>query len=160
MPGIIGKKIGMTSIFSAEGKALPCTMIEAGPCVVTQVKTQDRDGYDAVQLGFGSKKEKNTPNALKGHFKKAKTEPKTDLVEFSNFSDLNLGDVVNVDIFEEGEFVDVAGTSKGKGFQGVVKRHNFAGKEMYRKLTIEMFEGIMDSDENFRNKWTLKPKQR
>ena len=127
MPGIIGKKIGMTSIFSVEGKALPCTMIEAGPCVVTQVKTQDRDGYDAVQLGFGSKKEKNTPNALKGHFKKAKTEPKTDLVEFSNFSDLNLGDVVNVDIFEEGEFVDVAGTSKGKGFQGVVKRHNFAG---------------------------------
>ena len=127
MPGIIGKKIGMTSIYSAEGKALPCTMIEAGPCVVTQVKTQDRDGYDAVQLGFGSKKEKNTPNALKGHFKKAKTEPKTDLVEFSDFSDLNLGDVVNVDIFEEGEFVDVAGTSKGKGFQGVVKRHNFAG---------------------------------
>jgi large subunit ribosomal protein L3 len=102
-------------------------MIEAGPCVVTQVKTQDRDGYDAVQLGFGSKKEKNTPNALKGHFKKAKTEPKTDLVEFSNFSDLSLGDVVNVDIFEEGEFVDVAGTSKGKGFQGVVKRHGFAG---------------------------------
>lgn len=127
MPGIIGRKIGMTSIYSAEGKALPCTMIEAGPCVVTQVKTQDRDGYDAVQLGFGSKKEKNTPNALKGHFKKAKTEPKTDLVEFSDFSDLNLGDVVNVDIFEEGEFVDVAGTSKGKGFQGVVKRHNFAG---------------------------------
>ena len=127
MPGIIGKKIGMTSIFSAEGKALPCTMIEAGPCVVTQVKTEDRDGYDAVQLGFGSKKEKNTPNALKGHFKKAKTEPKTDLVEFSDFTELNLGDVVNVDIFEEGEFVDVVGTSKGKGFQGVVKRHNFAG---------------------------------
>ena len=127
MPGIIGKKIGMTSIYSAEGKALPCTMIEAGPCVVTQVKTQDRDGYDAVQLGFGSKKEKNTPNALKGHFKKAKTEPKADLVEFKNFSDLNLGDVVNVDIFEEGEYVDVVGTSKGKGFQGVVKRHNFGG---------------------------------
>jgi len=127
MPGIIGKKIGMTSIYSAEGKALPCTMIEAGPCVVTLVKTQDRDGYDAVQLGFGSKKEKNTPNALKGHFKKAKTEPKADLVEFKNFSDLNLGDVVNVDIFEEGEYVDVVGTSKGKGFQGVVKRHNFGG---------------------------------
>ena len=127
MPGIFGKKIGMTSIYSAEGKALPCTMIEAGPCVVTQVKTQDRDGYDAVQLGFGSKKEKNTPNALKGHFKKAKTEPKADLVEFKNFSDLNLGDVVNVDIFEEGEYVDVVGTSKGKGFQGVVKRHNFGG---------------------------------
>jgi large subunit ribosomal protein L3 len=102
-------------------------MIEAGPCVVTQIKTQDRDGYEAVQLGFGSKKEKNTPNALKGHFKKAKSEPKSELVEFKNFSDLNLGDVVNVDIFEEGEFVDVAGTSKGKGFQGVVKRHNFAG---------------------------------
>ena len=127
MPGIIGRKIGMTSIFSAEGKALPCTMIEAGPCVVTQVKTQDRDGYDAIQLGFGSKKAKNTPNALKGHFKKSKTDPKSELVEFKNFSDLNLGDVVNVEIFEEGEFVDVVGTSKGKGFQGVVKRHNFAG---------------------------------
>ena len=127
MPGLIGKKIGMTSIFSAEGKALPCTIIEAGPCVVTQVKTQDRDGYEAVQLGFGSKKEKNTPNALKGHFKKAKTDPKSELVEFTDFSDLNLGDVINVEIFEEGEFVDVAGTSKGKGFQGVVKRHNFAG---------------------------------
>tara|TARA_B100000674_G_scaffold497890_1_gene533397 strand:+ start:916 stop:1530 length:615 start_codon:yes stop_codon:yes gene_type:complete len=127
MPGLIGKKIGMTSIFSVEGKALPCTMIEAGPCVVTQIKTQDRDGYEAVQLGFGSKKEKNTPNALKGHFKKAKTEPKTELVEFKNFEELNLGDVVNVEIFEEGEYVDVEGTSKGKGFQGVVKRHNFAG---------------------------------
>ena len=127
MPGIIGKKIGMTSIFSAEGKALPCTMIEAGPCVVTQIKTQDRDGYEAVQLGFGSKKQKNTPNALKGHFKKAQTEPQAELVEFKNFEDLNLGDVVNVEIFEEGEYVDVVGTSKGKGFQGVVKRHNFAG---------------------------------
>tara|TARA_B110000483_G_scaffold18784_1_gene20612 strand:- start:141 stop:755 length:615 start_codon:yes stop_codon:yes gene_type:complete len=127
MPGIIGRKIGMTSIYSAEGKALPCTMIEAGPCVVTQVKTQDRDGYEAVQLGFGSKKEKNTPNALMGHFKKANTSPKSELVEFSNFENLNLGDTVNVDIFSEGEFVDIAGTSKGKGFQGVVKRHNFAG---------------------------------
>ena len=107
MPGIIGRKIGMTSIFSAEGKALPCTMIEAGPCVVTQVKTQDRDGYDAIQLGFGSKKAKNTPNALKGHFKKSKTDPKSELVEFKNFSDLNLGDVVNVEIFEEGEFVEL-----------------------------------------------------
>ncbi|MEJ6589452.1 MAG: 50S ribosomal protein L3 [Crocinitomicaceae bacterium] len=127
MPGIIGRKIGMTSIYSVEGKALPCTMIEAGPCVVTQVKTQDRDGYEAVQLGFGSKKEKNTPNALMGHFKKANTSPKSELVEFSNFENLNLGDTVNVDIFSEGEFVDIAGTSKGKGFQGVVKRHNFAG---------------------------------
>ena len=127
MPGLIGKKIGMTSIFSVEGKALPCTMIEAGPCVVTQIKTQDRDGYEAVQLGFGSKKQKNTPNALKGHFKKAKTEPQAELAEFKNFEELNLGDVVNVEIFEEGEYVDVVGTSKGKGFQGVVKRHNFAG---------------------------------
>ncbi|MDB3906994.1 50S ribosomal protein L3 [Crocinitomicaceae bacterium] len=127
MPGIIGRKIGMTSIYSAEGKAMPCTVIEAGPCVVTQVKTQDRDGYEAIQLGFGDRKEKNTPNALKGHFKKAKTTPKTNLAEFDGFEELNLGDTVNVDIFEEGEFVSVTGTSKGKGFQGVVKRHNFAG---------------------------------
>jgi len=127
MPGIIGKKVGMTSIYSAEGKALPCTVIEAGPCVVTQVKTQDRDGYDAVQLGFGDRKEKNTPNALKGHFKKANTSPKSKLVEFKGFDNLNLGDNVNVDLFEEGEFVSVVGTSKGKGFQGVVKRHGFAG---------------------------------
>ncbi len=127
MPGIIGRKIGMTSIFSVEGKATPCTVIEAGPCVVTQVKTQDRDGYEAVQLGFGERKEKNTPNALKGHFKKAKTTPKSKLVEFKGFDGLNLGDVVNVDIFEEGEYVGVVGTSKGKGFQGVVKRHGFGG---------------------------------
>jgi large subunit ribosomal protein L3 len=127
MPGIIGRKIGMTSIYSAEGKAMPCTVIEAGPCVVTQVKTQDRDGYEAVQLGFGARKDKNTPSALKGHFKKANTEPKAKLVEFSGFEGLNLGDTVNVDIFEEGEFVAVAGTSKGKGFQGVVKRHGFGG---------------------------------
>lgn len=117
----------MTSIYSAEGKAMPCTVIEAGPCVVTQIKTQDRDGYDAIQLGFGDRKEKNTPNALKGHFKKSNTEPKAKLVEFRGFGDLNLGDIVQADIFAEGEFVTVAGTSKGKGFQGVVKRHNFAG---------------------------------
>lgn len=127
MPGIIGRKVGMTSIYSAEGKAMPCTVIEAGPCVVTQIKTQDRDGYEAVQLGFGERKEKNTPNALKGHFKKAKTTPKSKLAEFDGFEDLNLGDTVNVEIFEEGEFVSVSGTSKGKGFQGVVKRHNFGG---------------------------------
>jgi len=127
MPGIIGRKIGMTSIYSAEGKATPCTVIEAGPCIVTQVKTQDRDGYEAIQLGFGERKERNTPNALKGHFKKANTTPKSKLVEFKGFDGLNLGDVVNVEIFEEGEFVGVAGTSKGKGFQGVVKRHNFGG---------------------------------
>ena len=127
MPGIIGRKVGMTSIYSAEGKAMPCTVIEAGPCVVTQVKTQDRDGYEAVQLGFGDRKEKNTPNAMKGHFKKAKTDPKSRLAEFKGFSELNLGDTVDVNIFSEGEFVAVVGTSKGKGFQGVVKRHNFAG---------------------------------
>lgn len=127
MPGIIGRKVGMTSIYSAEGKILPCTVIEAGPCVVTQVKTQDRDGYDAIQLGFGVRKDKNTPNALKGHFKKANTDPKSKLAEFKGFDNLNLGDVVTAEIFEEGEYVDVIGTSKGKGFQGVVKRHNFGG---------------------------------
>lgn len=127
MPGIIGRKVGMTSIYSAEGKAMPCTVIEAGPCVVTQIKTQDRDGYEAIQLGFGDRKDKNTPNALKGHFKKANTEPKSKLVEFKGFEGLNLGDTVGVDIFEEGEFVTVSGTSKGKGFQGVVKRHGFGG---------------------------------
>lgn len=128
MPGIIGRKIGMTSVYSAEGKATPCTVIEAGPCVVTQVKTQDRDGYEAIQLGFGERKEKNTPNALKGHFKKANTTPKSRLVEFKGFDEaLNLGDIVNVALFEEGEYVGVVGTSKGKGFQGVVKRHGFGG---------------------------------
>ncbi len=127
MPGIIGRKVGMTSIYSAEGKALPCTVIEAGPCVVTQIKTQDRDGYEAVQLGFGNRKEKNTPNALKGHFKKANTTPKSKLVEFKGFESVNVGDTVDVSIFEEGEFIDVIGTSKGKGFQGVVRRHGFGG---------------------------------
>ncbi len=127
MSGIIGRKIGMTSIYSAEGKSLPCTLVEAGPCVVTQVKTTDRDGYEAVQLGFGNRKEKNTPNALKGHFKKANTNPKSKLVEFKGFEELNIGDEVTVNIFEEGEFVDVVGITKGKGFQGVVRRHNFGG---------------------------------
>ena len=127
MPGIIGRKVGMTSIYSAEGKATPCTVIEAGPCVVTQLKTQDRDGYNAVQLGFGERKDNRTPNALKGHFKKANTTPKAKLAEFKGFDGLSLGDLVNVDIFEEGQFVGVVGTSKGKGFQGVVRRHNFAG---------------------------------
>jgi large subunit ribosomal protein L3 len=127
MPGLIGRKVGMTSIYSAEGKATPCTVIEAGPCVVTQLKTQDRDGYEAVQLGFGERKDSRTPNALKGHFKKANTTPKQTVVEFKGFDGLSLGDVVSVDIFAEGEFVGVAGTSKGKGFQGVVKRHGFGG---------------------------------
>jgi len=127
MPGIIGKKVGMTSIYSAEGKALPCTIIEAGPCVVTQVKTTEKDGYESVQLGYGIRKEKNTPKALLGHFKKANTTPKMKLVEFSGFQDLVLGDEVSATLFEEGDFVDVNGTSKGKGFQGVVRRHNFGG---------------------------------
>lgn len=128
MSGIIGKKLGMTSIFNEEGKNIPCTVIEAGPCVVTQVRTEEVDGYQAVQLGFGEAKEKNTPNALKGHFKKAGTTPKRKLVEFKEFEKQpKLGDQVLVDLFAEGEFVDVTGTSKGKGFQGVVKRHGFAG---------------------------------
>ena len=127
MPGIIGRKVGMTSIYSAEGKATPCTVIEAGPCVVTHLKTQDRDGYEAVQLGFGARKEKNTPNTLKGHFKKANTIPLTKLVEFKGFNNVSIGDVINVTLFEEGEYVEVVGTTKGKGFQGVVRRHGFAG---------------------------------
>jgi len=127
MAGIIGKKIGMTSVYSAEGKNLPCTIIEAGPCVVTQIKTQEKDGYKSVQLGFEDKKEKNTPKAMLGHFSKAKTTPKRKIVEFKGLNDVNLGDSVTVNQFQEGEFVDVVGTSKGKGFQGVVKRHNFGG---------------------------------
>ena len=127
MAGIIGKKIGMTSVYSAEGKNLPCTIIEAGPCVVTQIKTQEKDGYKSVQLGFEEKKEKNTPKAMLGHFNKAKTTPKRKIVEFKGLNEVNLGDSVTVDQFQEGEFVDVVGTSKGKGFQGVVKRHNFGG---------------------------------
>ena len=127
MAGIIGKKIGMTSVYSAEGKNLPCTIIEAGPCVVTQIKTQEKDGYESVQLGFEDKKEKNTPKAMLGHFSKAKTSPKRKIVEVKGLNEVNLGDLVTVDQFQEGEFVDVVGTSKGKGFQGVVKRHNFGG---------------------------------
>ena len=127
MAGIIGKKIGMTSVYSAEGKNLPCTIIEAGPCVVTQIKTQEKDGYESVQLGFEDKKEKNTSKAMLGHFSKAKTTPKRKIVEFKGLNEVNLGDFVTVDQFQEGEFVDVVGTSKGKGFQGVVKRHNFGG---------------------------------
>lgn len=127
MAGIIGKKIGMTSIFSADGKNIPCTLIEAGPCVVTQVKTSDKDGYEALQIGYGEKKEKNTPMPMQGHFKKAGTTPKRKLVEVPMFNNLSLGDVITADVFEEGDWVDVTGTSKGKGFQGVVKRHGFGG---------------------------------
>lgn len=128
MSGIIGKKVGMTSIFDAEGKNIPCTVIEAGPCVVTQIRTEESDGYAAIQLAFDEKKEKNTTASLKGHFAKAQTTPKRKLVEFEVFpEEKNLGDVVTVDIFAEGDYIDVVGTSKGKGFQGVVKRHGFAG---------------------------------
>src|SRR6478736_4573953 len=128
MSGLIGKKIGMTSFFDANGKYLPCTVIEAGPCVVTQVKTNEKDGYTAVQLSFDEKKEKNTSGAMKGHFELAKTTPKRKVVEFRHFEvEKNLGDVLTVDVFAEGDFVDVVGTSKGKGFQGVVKRHGFSG---------------------------------
>jgi large subunit ribosomal protein L3 len=128
MSGIIGKKIGMTSIFDAEGKNIPCTVIQAGPCVVTQVKSNEKDGYNAVQLAFGDRKEKNTPAALKGHFAKANTAPKHKVMEFQGFEqELNVGDQVTVDILSEGQFCEVVGISKGKGFQGVVKRHGFAG---------------------------------
>lgn len=128
MSGIIGKKIGMTSLYNADGSAVACTLIEAGPCVVTQVKTVETDGYNAIQLGFGEKKEKNTTKPLQGHFKKAGTTPKRKLVEFKEFEkSLNLGDTVAADLFAEGDFVDAIGTSKGRGFQGVVKRHGFGG---------------------------------
>ncbi len=128
MSGIIGKKIGMTSLYMEDGRALACTLIEAGPCVVTQVKTVATDGYDAVQVGYGEKKEKHTTKSLLGHFKKAKTTPKKKLVEFRSFEgSANLGDVITVDSFEVGSFIDAVGTSKGKGFQGVVKRHGFGG---------------------------------
>ena len=127
MPGLIGRKLGMTSIYDANGKAIPCTMIEAGPCVVTQVKTIEKDGYEAVQLGFGDRKEKNTPNSLRGHFKAAGTEPKKKLIEFDGFNSVKTGDIITIDMFIEGEYVNVVGTSKGKGFQGVVKRHGFRG---------------------------------
>lgn len=128
MSGIIGKKIGMTSLYMEDGRALACTLIEAGPCVVTQVKTVATDGYDAVQVGYGEKKEKHTTKSLLGHFKKANTTPKKKLVEFRSFEgDVKLGDVITVEGFEVGSFIDAIGTSKGKGFQGVVKRHGFGG---------------------------------
>ena len=127
MSGLIGKKIGMTSVFGADGKNIPCTVIEAGPCVVTQLKTPEKDGYSAVQIAYDETTEKHTSNSLLGHFKKANTTPKRKLVEFTSFeNELNLGDVITVDIFEENDWVDVTGISKGKGFQGV-KRHGFAG---------------------------------
>ena len=128
MSGLIGKKIGMTSLFDEQGKNIPCTVIELGPCVVTQVRTEEVDGYSALQLGFDDKAEKRATNAALGHFKKANTVPKKKVVEFQDFEEeYKLGDTLTVELFKEGEFVDVSGTSKGKGFQGVVKRHGFAG---------------------------------
>ena len=130
MPGLIGKKIGMTSVFGADGRNIPCTVIEAGPCVVTQIRTVEKDGYAAVQLAYDEISEKHASKALKGHFEKAGTTPKRKLVEFkADFAqDLKLGDTLSVaDIFDGVAYVDIVGTSKGKGFQGVVKRHGFAG---------------------------------
>lgn len=128
MSGLIGKKVGMTSFFGANGKYVPCTIIEVGPCVVTQVKTKETDGYEALQLGFDEKKEKHTSEAMKGHFAKSKTTPKRKLVEFRTFEEAkNVGDVITVELFNEGDIVDVSGITKGKGFQGVMKRHGFGG---------------------------------
>lgn len=129
MPGLIAKKVGMTSIYNASGKNVPCTVLEAGPCVVTQIKTMDKDGYEAVQLGWGEKSEKRTSKPMAGHFKRAGVAPQKRLAEFINFNkELNLGDVIKVDdVFNEGDYAFVVGRSKGKGFQGVVKRHGFAG---------------------------------
>lgn len=129
MAGIIGKKIGMTSVFSVEGKNIPCTVIEAGPCVITQVKTEENDGYEALQLAYGDKKEKHTTKAEFGHFKKAGATPKHKVAEFKNTyqEEYELGQEIDVTIFHENDYVDVDGVSKGKGFQGVVKRHNFRG---------------------------------
>ena len=129
MAGIIGKKIGMTSVFSVEGKNIPCTVIEAGPCVITQVKTEETDGYEALQLAYGDKKEKHTTKAELGHFKKAGATPKRKVAEFKNTyqEEYELGQEIEVNIFHENDYIDVDGVSKGKGFQGVVKRHNFRG---------------------------------
>ncbi len=128
MPGLIGKKVGMTSVFSTEGKNIPCTVLEVGPCVVTQIKTEETDGYNAVQLAYDDKKEKRATKAEIGHFKKAKTTPKRKVIELKGFvKDWKLGDVITVDYFKDDAWVDVVGVSKGKGFQGVVKRHGFRG---------------------------------
>ena len=128
MSGLVGKKIGMTSLFDNEGKNIPCTIIEAGPCVVTQIKDNQKDGYKSLQLSFDDKKKNNTNKSLLGHFEKSKTNPKKKSMEFKGFEqDFNLGDIIKVDLFEEGEFVDISCFTKGKGFQGVVKRHGFSG---------------------------------
>ncbi len=131
MPGLIGKKIGMTSVYDENGKQVAVTVIQAGPCVVTQIKTKEKDGYDAIQLAFDDKKEKNTTKPMLGHFKKAGTTPKRKLVEFrGKYDDIKVGDTLTVDIFKDDRWVDIVGWSKGKGYQGVVKRHGFAGVGM------------------------------
>tara|TARA_B100000963_G_scaffold18829_1_gene14319 strand:+ start:3463 stop:4080 length:618 start_codon:yes stop_codon:yes gene_type:complete len=128
MSGLIGKKIGMTSIFDTDGKNMACTVVEAGPCVITQIKSFEKDGYDAVQLGYDNLKDNKVKKSQSGHFKKSKGNAKRSLAEFSNFqADLKEGDIIDVNHFVKGEYVDVSGTSKGKGFQGVVKRHGFSG---------------------------------
>jgi len=128
MPGLIGKKVGMTSVFDDQGKNVPCTVIEVGPCIVTQIKTEERDGYKAVQLAYDEKKEKHTSKAMLGHFKKAKTTPKRKVIELKGFvKDWKPGDVITVDYFHDDTWLDVSGVTKGKGFQGVVKRYNFKG---------------------------------
>jgi len=128
MPGLIGKKIGMTSVFSVEGRNIPCTVIEAGPCIVSQIRTIEKDGYEAVQLGFQEKKEKHATKPEIGHFKKAGTTPKKKLIEFEGFGDdVKLGDIITADMFEPSSLIDISGISKGKGFQGVVRRHGFGG---------------------------------
>ena len=127
MSGLIGKKIGMTSVYSAEGKNIPCTVIEAGPCVVTQIKTVEKDTYEAVQIAYDETSEKHATSSLLGHFKKAGTTPKRKLAEFKDMPEVNLGDTLTVELFSEEDWVDVTGISKGKGFQGVVKRHGFGG---------------------------------
>ncbi|WP_425390422.1 50S ribosomal protein L3 [Ekhidna sp.] len=133
MPGLIGRKVGMTNVFDENGKSIACTLVEAGPCVVTQVKNEESDGYRAVQLAYGERKEKNTPKALQGHFAKAKTTPKQKVVEFRDFREefedkIKLGNEIKIeDVFNEQDYVDAIGTTKGKGFQGVVKRHGFGG---------------------------------
>jgi large subunit ribosomal protein L3 len=128
MPGLVGKKVGMTSIFDENGVNVPCTVLEVGPCVVTQVKTKESDGYKALQIAFDDKKEKNTPSAMKGHFKKANTTPKRKVVELTGYiRDWKIGDVITVDYFKDDLWLDVTSVSKGKGFQGVVTRHGFSG---------------------------------
>ena len=128
MPGLIGKKVGMTSVFDDQGKNVPCTVIEVGPCVVTQIKTEEKDGYRAVQLAYDEKKEKHSTKAMLGHFKKAKTTPKRKVIELKGFvKDWKPGDVITVDYFHDDTWLDVSGVTKGKGFQGVVKRHGFKG---------------------------------